>query len=382
MTNSVGDLGVYVHWPYCARICPYCDFNVFKDRKVDANAWIGAFKKDLEYWAKNTGPRNLTSIYFGGGTPSLAPPEIVAAVIEHSKSLWGDKGNIEITLESNATDAERDRLEDFRSAGVNRVSLGVQSLNDDALKFLGREHTAREGLKALETAQNTFENVSIDLIYALPNQELEHWRDELKSAIATGIGHLSLYQLTIEAGTPFAKAVERKRWKPKCADRSADMYELTQKITAEAGLPAYEISNHAAPDQESRHNKIYWRYEDYVGIGPGAHGRVSVAGQKHASEAIRMPAEYLTGVMTQGHGAREFYALSDDDALYERIAMGLRTIAGITLYADDFFYGNEERVARLQSLIDDRYLALNCGRLTATDQGRRILDTVIFELFR
>ncbi|MBT8472751.1 MAG: radical SAM family heme chaperone HemW [Marinicaulis sp.] len=382
MNKADSELGVYVHWPYCARICPYCDFNVFKNRKVDEKSWIDAFGKELEHWAEITGPRNLTSIYFGGGTPSLAPPDVINAVIEKCKALWGHSDNIEITLESNPTDVERDRFSKFHDAGVNRLSLGIQSLNDEALKFLGRDHNASEGMKALDVAQSTFENVSIDLIYALPEQTLDQWRNELQTAMGAGVGHLSLYQLTIEEGTAFAKAVKQGRWTPTASDNAADMFELTQQVTAAVGLPAYEISNHATPGQESKHNQIYWRYADYVGIGPGAHGRISVDGRKFASETIRYPAAYLSSVIERGNGAEEFYALSREDELYERFAMGLRTNAGITLYADDIFYEDEERVVRLNSLVNDGYLANNCGRLTATDQGLRILDTIIFEVFR
>ncbi len=371
-------LGVYVHWPYCARICPYCDFNIYKNKALDAARWAEMLTRDLELMAARTPNRKLTSLYFGGGTPSLAPLDVIDAVICTCERLWGFEPGPEITIEANPTDAEQSHFEALAAAGVNRLSLGVQSLRDDALAFLGRDHDAASARRAIETAQRTFKRTTFDLIYARPGQTLSAWRDELGEALNFGVGHLSLYQLTIEPGTAFAKAVAAGRWAPATEDQCADQFDLAQEMTADAGLPAYEISNHAAQDARSRHNLIYWNYHDYIGVGPGAHGRLSIDGRRLATEAAKTPADYLSG------GADRYVTevLDETAQLVERLTMGLRLTDGVTLYADDYFYADERRTERLHALIDDGLVTLDCGRLRATVNGRRVLNAVLYELLR
>lgn len=368
--------GVYIHWPFCARICPYCDFNVYRDHGVDAARWARALETELRYWAEKTSGRRLKSLYFGGGTPSLAPLAVIETIIGACDRLWGFESGAEITLEANPTDAEIGRFRAFAGAGVNRLSLGVQSFDDAALKFLGRDHDAATAMRAVDTALAVFPRATADFIYARPNQTVETWSAELNRAIATGLKHLSLYQLTIEPGTAFDRAASKKRWTPADEDVAADLFEATQELTAAAGLPAYEISNHAAPGEASRHNLIYWRQGDYVGIGPGAHGRVTIDGVRHATETVLRPRDYLDRVEGRGCGASVDDPLSDDEILVERLAMGLRTLEGVLL-------SPAER-RRLQSPIGDLQdrglLILDDARLVATIDGRRILNAVLAEL--
>lgn len=372
--------GVYVHWPYCARICPYCDFNIYKNREIDTPRWSAALARDLSYWAARTGPRKLTSLYFGGGTPSLAPLPVIETVIETCAGLWDMADDAEITLEANPTDAERSRYEAFAKAGVNRLSLGVQSFRDDALGFLGRDHSAAEARAAIAAAGAVFPRVTFDLIYARPGQTNADWRRELAEALDLGAGHLSLYQLTIEPGTAFAKAVDAGRWAPADEETCADQYEIAQEMTAAAGLPAYEISNHAAPGEESRHNLVYWRYQDYVGVGPGAHGRLTLGGERIATETHLSPEAYMNSVEETGSGASLVETLGAEAQLAERLTMGLRLKEGVTLYADDIFYTDETRADRLRVLIEDGFIADNCGRLSATAKGRPVLNRLLYEL--
>jgi len=378
--NDAPPLGVYVHWPYCARICPYCDFNVHKNKGVDAGRWASAFVRDLEYWAARAPKRALTSLYFGGGTPSLMPIPVVEALIDACAALWGFKPDAEITLEVNPTDAEQSAFKAFARAGVNRLSLGVQSFDDAALRFLGRGHDATQARRAIETAQRGFERMSFDLIYARPDQSTEAWRAELQNALSFRPAHLSLYPLTIEAGTAFAKAVEAGRWRPPDEDVCAAQFDLAQDLTSAAGLPAYEISNHASPGEESRHNLLYWRYHDYIGVGPGAHGRLTIGGNRIATETRRNPKAYLTSVDETGGGVASKEILDDEAQLIERLAMGFRLSEGVSLYADDYFYADNARVGRMQRAIDDGLVSLECGRLRATRDGRRVLDRLLFEI--
>ncbi|MEZ5892436.1 MAG: radical SAM family heme chaperone HemW [Parvularculaceae bacterium] len=373
-------LGVYVHWPYCARICPYCDFNVYKTREVDEAAWRAAIIRDLEFWAARAPGRRLSSLYFGGGTPSLAPLSVIAATIDACARLWGFEQNAEITLEANPTDAEQARFEAFAKAGVNRLSLGVQSFRDDALDFLGRDHSAEEAKHAIAAARAAFPRVTFDLIYGRPGQTLESWRDELAEALALKPQHLSLYQLTIEPGTAYARAVEKGRWAPPDEDICADMYEAAQEMTSAAGLPAYEISNHAAKGEESRHNLIYWTYADYIGVGPGAHGRLnggrlSGGGARIATETARSPRDYLAGEPHQET------RLTELEEITERLSMGLRLADGIPFLPSDPYFDQPGAVARLGALGKDGLLAWNGARLSATPAGRRILNRVLYELF-
>lgn len=367
---------VYVHWPFCARICPYCDFNVRKNRGVEIERWRAALTSDLNWWGTKTRERKLSSLYFGGGTPSLAPPGLIEAIIEASAEIWPPEAEIEITLEANPTDAERSRFAAFRAAGVNRLSLGVQSFDDASLKFLGRDHDGAAARRALDAALDIFPRVSADFIYALPGETINQWADRLGEALATGANHLSLYQLTIEDGTAFARQVEKARWKPADEDRAADLFDLTQQMTASAGIPAYEISNHARQGEESRHNLNYWRQGDYVGVGPGAHGRVSVVEGRLATETETDPARYLDRVAASGTGAAKIKPLTPEDELAERLAMGLRTIEGASLDEHDW-----RKIAPAFEEISRRGLLERRGeRLVATADGRRILDSLLIEI--
>ena len=380
MTPPANPLGLYVHWPFCARICPYCDFNVYRDRDVEANAWSDALIADLDYWATRIERRPLTSVYFGGGTPSLAPPAVIEKVLHQAEKLFGFEGDIEITLEANPDDAGEAAFERFAGAGVNRLSLGVQSFSDQALQFLGRNHDSETARAAIRMAQRIFPRSTFDLIYARPEQSVDDWRGELSEALAFGPRHISLYQLTIEPGTAFAKAVDAGRWRPPDDGLQAAQYEIAQDMTAEAGLSAYEVSNYAAPGAESRHNLIYWRYQDYIGVGPGAHGRLVIDGEKYATKTIDRPGDYLAAANADG-GQIETCELLDDEAqLVERLSMGLRLAEGAPLYADDVFYGDEARVRKLGDLVDDGFLSMNCGTLRATSKGRPLLNRLIYTL--
>ena len=373
-------LGVYVHWPYCARICPYCDFNVYKNRDVDAAAWTQALTRDLAHWAARTKGRRLTSLYFGGGTPSLAPAGVVEAVIDACERLWGFHPDPEITLEANPTDAEQSQFAAFAGAGINRLSLGVQSLRDDALAFLGRNHSADDARRALGVAQSAFRRVTFDLIYARPGQTAEDWRAELGEALSLGATHLSLYQLTIEPKTAFAKAVDAGRWAPASEDRCTDHFDLAQDMTAAAGLPAYEVSNHAAPGERSRHNLLYWTYQDYIGVGPGAHGRTSAGAARIATETTRKPEAYLDA-LAKGRPAAEETTLTTEDQTVERFSFGLRLTDGMALDADDPFFERDGAAERLHALVADGLVAWNGKKLTATADGRRVLNAVLYALF-
>ncbi len=320
-------LALYVHWPFCVSKCPYCDFNSHVRESVDQAAWRAALLTDLAYEAAQLPGRRLSSIFFGGGTPSLMPPATVAAIIVAAEDAWGFEPGIEITLEANPSSVEAARFADLAAAGVNRVSLGLQALDDSALKFLGRAHDVDEGLAALATAQRHFARVSFDLIYARPDQTLAAWEAELARAIGFGTEHLSLYQLTIEPGTRFATDAAAGRLQVPDADFGADLFDLTRVMTSAAGLPAYEISNHARPGAESRHNLIYWRYTDYVGIGPGAHGRRGgVATVRH-----KKPENWMSAITRNGNGAESETPLAPAMRQTEAMLMGLRLGEGVDL---------------------------------------------------
>jgi putative oxygen-independent coproporphyrinogen III oxidase len=322
-----GGLALYIHWPFCVSKCPYCDFNSHVRAGVDEDAWRQALLADMAHEAARIGDRPLTSIFFGGGTPSLMPPALVAALIEAADRHWGLADDIEITLEANPSSVEAARFADLAAAGVNRVSLGLQALDDNALRFLGRAHGVDEGLAALDTAQRHFNRVNFDLIYARPDQSEADWEAELRQALSFGTHHLSLYQLTIEPGTRFESMVRRGEFVPADPDHAATLFELTQAITSHAGIPAYEISNHARPGEESRHNLTYWRYGDYVGIGPGAHGRRNAT----ATQRHRKPENWLDAVARNGHGIQAEDALSPEDRATEALLMGLRLRDGVNL---------------------------------------------------
>ena len=318
---------LYIHWPFCLAKCPYCDFNSHVRDRVDHAAWEQALLADMRHEAELAGGEPLESIFFGGGTPSLMPPALVERLLREAEALWGFDPNVEITLEGNPSSVEAANYAALSNAGINRVSLGLQSLDDAALRFLGRLHDAAEGLAALEVAQRHFERVSFDLIYALPGQCAEAWEAQLTRALGFGTSHLSLYQLTIEPGTRFATMVRQHTFEPLDDDAAADLFTLTRSLTAKAGLPAYEVSNHARPGEESRHNLTYWRYHDYAGIGPGAHGRRGgMATVRH-----KKPENWLESVAGAGHGIAEQRSLGGHEQASEAMMMGLRLAEGVDL---------------------------------------------------
>ncbi|HEX8124095.1 MAG TPA: radical SAM family heme chaperone HemW [Allosphingosinicella sp.] len=367
-------LALYVHWPFCVSKCPYCDFNSHVRESVDQAQWRDALLRDLEWEAEVFPGRGVASIFFGGGTPSLMEPATVAALIEAAHRHWGLAPDVEITLEANPSSVEAARFADLAAAGVNRVSLGLQSLDDEALRFLGRAHDRSEGLAALETAQGCFGRVSFDLIYALPGQSDSAWAAELGQALGFGTGHLSLYQLTIEPGTRFAAMAARGELGPRDPDEAALLYELTQAMTGQAGLPAYEISNHARPGEESRHNLAYWRYRPYLGVGPGAHGRRSgCATQRH-----RKPENWLSALERNGHGIVEETQLSPEEQATEALLMGLRLSEGVEIGAVE----SRLDLAAVKRLEGHGLLVHAGGRLAVTPAGRLLLDGILAEIAR
>jgi len=376
--------GIYVHWPFCRSKCPYCDFNSHVREQIDQPRWRRALLAELEHFASGIPHEPVTSIFFGGGTPSLMPPETTAAVIDAVRRHFPTAADLEVTLEANPTSVETGRFATFRAAGVNRVSLGVQALDDQALRFLGRQHSAGEALAAVEVAQRNFERVSFDLIYARPGQTEADWRRELHAALDHGLEHISLYQLTIEANTGFAGAVARREFTPLDGDSAAGLYELTQALCEGHGLPAYEISNHAKPGAESRHNLTYWRYGSYLGIGPGAHGRALLQGVRHATQQWRKPEVWLEQVEAQGHGTEEIAPISAAAAFEELMMMGLRLAKGVPLARmreiDPAAAAGLITGRRLQRLIEGGFLARDATHLRATSQGRQVLNTVLAEL--
>lgn len=333
-------MGVYIHWPFCAAKCPYCDFNSHVRGGVDQERYLAAYIRELEYYAQITPDKEVVSIFFGGGTPSLMKPETVAGIIDVVQQLWRVSNDLEITLEANPTSVEAGKFAAFKEAGVNRISMGVQALNDADLKFFGREHSVTEAFKAIEIAGNIFDRYSFDLIYARPNQTLESWGAELREALKYARGHLSLYQLTIERNTPFYMRYNRGEFTIPDDVCGADFYHLTQDILEEAGLPAYEVSNHAATGQECRHNLVYWHYADYIGIGAGAHGRfVAADGQKRATRDHAAPEIWLERVEAQGHGSHPFEVIGGEDRFAEGLMMGLRLRDGVDLKRLEDFSG-------------------------------------------
>ncbi|WP_416831786.1 MAG: radical SAM family heme chaperone HemW [Erythrobacter sp.] len=368
---------LYIHWPFCAKKCPYCDFNSHVRDRVDVEAWQAALLVDMRAEAAVAGGESLTSIFFGGGTPSLMPPALVAMLLQEAQILWGFSPDIEITLEANPSSVEAANFADLALAGINRVSLGVQSLEDETLQWLGRLHGAEEALKALETAQKHFERVSFDLIYALPDQSPEQWEAQLNRALGFGTSHLSLYQLTIEPGTRFETDVRLGRFTPLDDDRAADLYALTRQITGAAGLPAYETSNHARPGEESRHNLTYWRYQDYAGIGPGAHGRRG----GFATVRHKKPENFLKAVSERGHGIAEQTTLSQDELISEALLMGLRLAEGIDLAALEWRFERPRstmlNAKALATYTDLGFVWQRGSRIGVEPQGMGVLNTLI-----
>lgn len=370
--------GLYVHWPFCLSKCPYCDFNSHVRARIDADAYAQALVRELDALASRIDTASpLTSIFFGGGTPSLMPGSCVRAVIEAAEHRFGFDPGIEITLEANPTSADAQRFRDYRSAGVNRLSLGVQALDDPDLKALGRLHTVDEAMRAVEMACAVFTRVSFDLIYARPGQALEAWDRELARAIAVGCSHYSLYQLTFEEGTPFHAARARGLMQELDHEVAAAMFELTQTRMEAVGLPAYEISNHAAPADESRHNLLYWRYDDYMGIGPGAHGRVSVAGRKVATETERSPELWLSRISREGHALKAWDPVTPEDSFTEAMLMGLRLREGIDLERLEASTGHRPSDERIKLLEQQGLMARKGPRLLATSAGRPVLNAIL-----
>jgi putative oxygen-independent coproporphyrinogen III oxidase len=374
-------LAVYIHWPYCARICPYCDFNVVRDRgQAEQAALVRSIIADLQGQAALTGPRRLGSIFFGGGTPSLMDPDWAAAIIEAAKTLWTPADDLEISLEANPTDAEAGRFAAFAAAGVQRLSLGVQALDDEALKALGRNHGVAEARRAMGLASRAFPRLSIDMIYARPGQTAAAWADELNTALGFGFEHVSPYQLTIEAGTAFDRAVRRGDWAPPDGDLGAALYETTQAVLSAAGFEAYEVSNHArGAAARSRHNLAYWRGWDYVGAGPGAHGRLTVDGVRTATTAERRVGDYIAKVEQTGLGFSEREALALRDVALERLLMGLRTVEGVA-FSELGPIGLEATDTRVADFAGLGLVEVRGGRLYATLDGRRVLDRLIADL--
>ena len=371
-------ISLYVHWPYCSRICPYCDFNVVRDRgQASQRALYEAILTDLRSQAALLGPRRLASVFFGGGTPSLMPPDWVESLVREAKRLFPPfTDEIEITLEANPTDVEIARYRGFRAAGVNRLSLGVQSLDDAALRFLGRNHSASEAVRGIETAQAVFGRVSLDLIYARPRQSLTEWRKELTRAAGLGVEHISPYQLTVESGTAFGRAVRRGAWAPVGDEAGEGFYFETLAVLESAGFEAYEVSNHArGPTARSAHNVFVWEGVDYIGIGPGAHGRLTIGGIRHATTALSDLKAYIARVAETGAG-HDREALSPPEAEEEAVLLGLRLSEGLDLARAPSL----GLAAKAVPLIADGFLALDHNRLRATPKGRVVLDRLLLEL--
>ncbi len=376
--------GIYLHWPFCAAKCPYCDFNSHvRHQPVDQERFAAAFERELATMRARTGPRTVTSIFLGGGTPSLMEPRTVGALLDAVAANWSVPDGIEVTLEANPSSVEADRFRGYRAAGVNRVSLGVQALNDRDLKFLGRLHNVEEALKAIGLARETFPRLSFDLIYARPGQSEEAWAEELRQAIGHAADHLSLYQLTIEEGTRFQLLHAAGKLDMPDGDHAARLYEITQEVTAAHGLPAYEISNHARPGAESRHNLVYWRYGEYVGVGPGAHGRFIENGRRHVTFTEKMPETWLERVETKGHGVIGGEVLTHDEEADEFLLMGLRLVEGIDLPRYEALSGRALSNSRIAVLQEEGLVEpIGNTRLRATPQGMIVLDAVVADLAR
>ena len=366
--------GIYIHWPFCKSKCPYCDFNSHVAESIDHQRWLKAYLTELDYWANQTSDRTVSSIFLGGGTPSLMKPETVQGIIDFIQSKWRMTNACEITLEANPTSIEADKFQGFRAVGINRVSIGVQSLNAADLKFLGREHNPEQARAAIELAAKTFDRFSFDLIYARPNQTVESWKNELQDALKMAGNHLSLYQLTIEQGTPFFTRHARGEFQVPEQDHAADLYDVTQEIMEQAGLPAYEVSNHARPGEESRHNLTYWHYDDYIGVGPGAHGRVTLDGQKFATRTHRAPELWMERVERDRHGHYPHNPVSATAELQERIMMGLRLKEGIPAVQvpSEIFQGE-----RFKKLVSEGFMADRRDVLVTTPQGFKCLNAVL-----
>ncbi|SLN24671.1 Oxygen-independent coproporphyrinogen-III oxidase 1 [Pseudoruegeria aquimaris] len=373
--------GLYVHWPFCQSLCPYCDFNSYVAASIDQRQWEEAYVREIKRLAAETGPRVLSTVFFGGGTPSLMAPETVHAILDAVRTAWPMANDAEITLEANPGSVEAGRFRGYREAGVNRVSMGVQALNDEDLKRLGRLHGVAEARAAFDVARSTFDRVSFDLIYARQHQTVDQWAAELREALSMAIDHLSLYQLTIEQGTAFGDRYDagRLRGLPP-EDDAAEMYERTQEICAAAGMPAYEISNHARPGAESRHNLLYWRYGDYAGIGPGAHGRLTLNGRRFATETHLQPGKWLDAQRSTGSGESLREEISPADQAVEYLLMGLRISEGISLERLHALDPNALNINKYNDLIYSGLIEAAGRQLRVTGKGRPLLNAILREL--
>jgi oxygen-independent coproporphyrinogen-3 oxidase len=379
-TRDAG-FGVYVHWPFCLAKCPYCDFNSHvRQAPPDQRRYVAAFAAELAHMAAIAPGRVVTSIFFGGGTPSLMEPRTVGDILEAISANWQVDAKVEVTLEANPTSVEASRFRGYREAGVNRVSLGVQALNDTDLKALGRLHTVEEAMRAVELAASLFERISFDLIYARPGQSPEAWRRELEAALARAPEHLSLYQLTFEPGTPFDALRRAGKIAPLPGEEARILYEITQELTEARGLPAYEVSNHAKPGSECRHNLTYWRYGEYAGVGPGAHGRLVAPRGRLALATERRPEAWLERAVTQGNGVTEREVLTSCQEGDEFLLMGLRLREGIDPARFAALTGRELAQNRVQQLEGLRLLELRKERLRATAEGFLVLDALVADL--
>jgi oxygen-independent coproporphyrinogen-3 oxidase len=374
--------GLYIHWPFCAAKCPYCDFNSHVRPSIDEDGWCNAILAEMAYVAGLQGDARpaVQTIFFGGGTPSLMSGASAGRILNEAKRLWPWSNDVEITLEANPASADASRFADYRAAGVNRVSLGIQALNDADLKFLGRLHNLAEAKAALAIAQKTFDRVSLDLIYARPHQTVEAWGSELLEAIAFGTSHLSLYQLTIEPQTRFATLYREGRIKTPDEERAAALYEATQEITAAAGLPAYEVSNHARLGEEARHNLLYWRYGAYAGFGPGAHGRLVFGDKRIATSAERVPERWMELVRSKGHGFTTWDEIAPADAAREHLLMNLRLTEGLDLADYQQRWGVTLPKDRIAALVAEGLLRFDGTHLAVTASGMLVLNAVIAEL--
>ena len=374
--------GVYVHWPFCLSKCPYCDFNSHvRHAAIDEDRFARAFAREVETMAARTGAREVTSIFLGGGTPSLMQPQTVGAILDAIGKHWRVAGDAEVTLEANPTSVEATRFRGYRAAGVNRVSLGVQALDDVSLKALGRLHSAREALDAVAIARSAFDRYSFDLIYARPEQTPAMWADELKLAISEAAEHLSLYQLTIEEGTPFFGLHAAGKLQTPDEPLARALYDVTQDVCAKHGLPAYEISNHARAGAECRHNLVYWRGEEYAGIGPGAHGRLNIAGARHATATEKRPEAWLMRVEANGHGVVTDDHLNSEERADEFLLMGLRLTEGIDPRRYQALSGRSLDPGRIALLREEGAITVDAdGRLRVTKDGFPVLDAVVADL--
>ena len=378
------NLAIYIHWPFCKSKCPYCDFNSHVVENIDENRWLNAYLKEIDSFSDNISGRRISSIFFGGGTASLMPPFIAEALINKLAKYAPFANDIEITLEGNPTSVEAAKYKDFHEAGINRVSLGVQALNDDDLKFLGREHSAKEALEAVQLAAYIFDNYSFDLIYARPNQTEFDWKKELKEALKCAGGHLSLYQLAIEKGTPFYADYNRGKFKMPNNELSARLYEITSEITSDAGILQYEVSNYAKKSLESKHNMTYWEYGDYLGFGAGAHSRIKINGQKNAITMLHKPEKWLSSIYDKGSAIQSFDSLSPKCAAEEALMMGLRINKGINWDVFEretgFVVDREKFINDTKFLQNEGLVKVSCNSVKASSEGLALLNSLLSKL--